>query len=168
MRISDWSSDVCSSDLHGAETIAAVIVEPVAGSTGVLIPPRGYLQRLREITRRHGIVLIFDEVITAFGRLGAATAAEAFGVTPDILTCAKGLTNGAVPMGAAVANRAIHDAVVADVEAPGIEFFHGYTYSGHPLAAAAAIAALDVYADNALFSRAAELAPAWEIGRAHV
>src|SRR3546814_9529722 len=91
MRISDWSSDVCSSDLHGAETIAAVIVEPVAGSTGVLIPPRGYLQRLREITRRHGIVLIFDEVITAFGRLGAATAAEAFGVTPDILTCATGL-----------------------------------------------------------------------------
>ncbi|MBB5705478.1 aminotransferase class III-fold pyridoxal phosphate-dependent enzyme [Sphingopyxis panaciterrulae] len=148
--------------LHGAETIAAVIVEPVAGSTGVLIPPRGYLQQLRDITRRHGIVLIFDEVITGFGRLGAATAAEAFGVTPDILTCAKGLTNGAVPMGAVVANRAIHDAVVADAEAPGIEFFHGYTYSGHPLAAAAGIAALEVYANDALFARSADLASAWE------
>src|SRR3546814_19376018 len=123
------------------------MVEPGAGATGVLIPPRGFLQRLREITRRHGIVLIFDEVITAFGRLGAATAAEAFGVTPDILTCAKGLTNGAVPMGAAVANRAIHDAVVADVEAPGIDFFHGYTYSGHQIGRASCRESVSVRVD---------------------
>jgi beta-alanine--pyruvate transaminase len=148
--------------LHGAETIAAVIVEPVAGSTGVLIPPRGYLERLREITTQHGIVLIFDEVITAFGRLGAATAAEAFGVTPDILTCAKGLTNGAVPMGAVVASREIHDAIVSDASPAGIEFYHGYTYSGHPLAAAAGIATLDVYAEEGLFARAAALADVWE------
>jgi beta-alanine--pyruvate transaminase len=148
--------------LHGAETIAAVIVEPVAGSTGVLIPPRGYLERLREITTQHGIVLIFDEVITAFGRLGAATAAEALGVTPDILTCAKGLTNGAVPMGAVVASREIHDAIVNDSSPAGIEFYHGYTYSGHPLAAAAGIATLDVYAEEGLFARAAGLADVWE------
>ena len=147
--------------LHGAETIAAVIVEPVAGSTGVLIPPRGYLERLRAITQAHGILLIFDEVITAFGRLGAATAAEYFGVTPDILTMAKGLTNGAVPMGAVAASRQVHDTVV-DAAAAGIEFFHGYTYSGHPLAAAAGIAALDTYAEDGLFARAAELAGHWE------
>jgi len=147
--------------LHGAETIAAVIVEPVAGSTGVLVPPRGYLQRLREITRAHGILLIFDEVITAFGRLGSATAADYFGVTPDILTVAKGLTNGAVPMGAVAASRDVHDTVVNGAER-GIEFFHGYTYSGHPLAAAAGIATLDLYAGEALFSRAASLARRWE------
>lgn len=147
--------------LHGAETIAAVIVEPVAGSTGVLVPPRGYLERLREITRRHGILLIFDEVITAFGRLGAATAAEFFGVTPDILTMAKGLTNGAVPMGAVAASRAVHDTIV-DRAPPGIEFFHGYTYSGHPLASAAGLATLALYEREQLFARAASLAPYWE------
>ncbi len=147
--------------LHGAETIAAVIVEPVAGSTGVLVPPTGYLERLREITRAHGILLIFDEVITGFGRLGAATAAERFGVTPDIITLAKGLTNAAVPMGAVVASRTVHDGIV-DGAAPGIEFFHGYTYSGHPLAAAAAIATLDLYASEDLFARAASLSNTWE------
>jgi beta-alanine--pyruvate transaminase len=147
--------------LHGAEQIAAVIVEPVAGSTGVLIPPRGYLERLRAITKQHGILLIFDEVITAFGRLGTATGAEFFGVTPDILTMAKGLTNGAVPMGAVAASREVHDTIVHNA-APGIEFMHGYTYSGHPLAAAAGIATLDVYAEQGLFARAAEMSPYWE------
>ncbi len=139
--------------LHGAETIAAVIVEPVAGSTGVLVPPAGYLERLRQIATRHGILLIFDEVITAFGRLGAATAAQHFGVTPDMITCAKGLTNAAVPMGAVVASSSIYDAIVEGA-APGIELFHGYTYSGHPLAAAAGIAALDIYEEEDLFERA--------------
>ncbi len=148
-------------DLHGAETIAAVIVEPMAGSTGVLVPPVGYLQRLREICDRHGILLIFDEVITGFGRVGAATAAEAWGVTPDILTMAKGLTNAAVPMGAVAVRRDLHDAVI-DAATGGIELFHGYTYSGHPLAAAAGLAALDLYAREGLFARAAELAPYWE------
>jgi beta-alanine--pyruvate transaminase len=147
--------------LHGPETIAAVIVEPVAGSTGVLIPPRGYLERLREITNRYGILLIFDEVITAFGRLGAATAAEYFRVTPDILTMAKGLTNGAVPMGAVAASRIVHDTIV-DAAAAGIEFFHGYTYSGHPLAAAAGLAALETYREEGLFQRAADLSGHWE------
>lgn len=147
--------------LHGAETIAAVIVEPVAGSTGVLLPPQGYLARLREITRRHGILLIFDEVITGFGRLGAATAAEAFRVSPDLLTLAKGLTNGAVPMGAVAASRQVHDTII-DAAGPGMEFCHGYTYSGHPLAAAAGIATLQLYADEGLFARAAALAPLWE------
>ena len=148
--------------LHGAETIAAVIVEPVAGSTGVLIPPVGYLQRLREATARHGILLIFDEVITAFGRLGRATAAERFGVTPDILTCAKGLTNAAVPMGAVAASRAVHDAIIGAAAGPGIEFAHGYTYSGHPLACAASIATLDLYAEEGLFQRALDLEPYWQ------
>ncbi|MBL8774025.1 MAG: aspartate aminotransferase family protein [Phenylobacterium sp.] len=147
--------------LHGPETIAAVMVEPVAGSTGVLVPPAGYLQRLREITRKHGILLIFDEVITGFGRLGAATGAEFFGVTPDILTLAKGLTNGAAPMGAVAASRAVHDAIVEGAP-PGIEFFHGYTYSGHPLSSAAGLACLQLYADEGLFGRAAALAPLWE------
>lgn len=147
--------------LHGHENIAAVIVEPVAGSTGVLVPPRDYLQRLREITSRYGILLIFDEVITGFGRLGTSTAAEYFGVTPDILTLAKGLTNGAVPMGAVAASRTVYDTIV-DAASPGIEFFHGYTYSGHPLAAAAAIATLDVYRNEGLFERSAELASYWE------
>ena len=147
--------------LHGVETIAAVIVEPMAGSTGVLIPPLGYLERLREICTRHGIVLIFDEVITAFGRLGGATAAGVLGVTPDIITMAKGLTNAAVPMGAVAVRRTIHDTVV-EGGPDGIELFHGYTYSGHPLAAAAGIASLDLYRDDGLFERAAELSGYWE------
>ncbi len=147
--------------LHGAETIAAVIVEPMAGSTGVLIPPLGYLERLREICTRHGIVLIFDEVITAFGRLGGATAAQVLGVTPDVITMAKGLTNAAVPMGAVAVSRTIHDTVV-EGGPDGIELFHGYTYSGHPLAAAAGIASLDLYRDEGLFERAADLAGYWE------
>jgi beta-alanine--pyruvate transaminase len=147
--------------LHHADTIAAVIVEPVAGSTGVLVPPKGYLERLREICTRHGILLIFDEVITGFGRLGAAFAADRFGVQPDIVACAKGLTNGAVPMGAVGVRRAIHDAFMNGPE-QAIELFHGYTYSGHPLACAAADAAFDVYLGDRLFERAAELAPYWE------
>jgi beta-alanine--pyruvate transaminase len=146
---------------RGAETIAAVIVEPVAGSTGVLIPPQGYLERLRAICDRHGILLIFDEVITGFGRLGAAFGAEKFGVVPDLMTVAKGLTNGAVPMGAVFARRDIYDTVL-DATQSGVEFFHGYTYSGHPLACAAALATLDLYEHEGLFARAAELAPYWE------
>lgn len=146
---------------HGAETIAAVVVEPVAGSTGVLVPPQGYLQRLRATCDRHGIVLIFDEVITAFGRLGSAFAADYFDVRPDLMTLAKGLTNGAVPMGAVCARRAVYDQVL-DGTPQGIEFFHGYTYSGHPLACAAGLATLDVYRDDDLFNRAALLAPLWE------
>lgn len=147
---------------HGAETIAAVIVEPMSGSAGVIVPPVGYLERLREITSQHGILLIFDEVITGFGRLGAMTASEAMGVTPDLLTCAKGLTNGAVPMGAVGVSAAVYEAVVNGAAGPGIEFFHGYTYSGHPLAAAAGLATLDVYESEALFQRAAEITPYWQ------
>ncbi len=139
--------------LHDASTIAAVIVEPVAGSTGVLVPPQGYLQRLRELCTKHGILLIFDEVITGFGRTGAAFAAQTFGVTPDIITCAKGLTNGAVPMGAVIARQSLYDAFMQGPEHL-IEFFHGYTYSAHPLACAAGLAALDTYAEDGLFTRA--------------
>ena len=146
---------------HGADSIAAVIVEPVAGSTGVLIPPKGYLERLREICTRHGILLIFDEVITGFGRLGAPFAADYFRVEPDMMTVAKGITNAAVPMGAVFVKRGIYDTIV-DATEQGIEFFHGYTYSGHPLACAAALAALDVYREEGLFERAASLAPYWE------
>ena len=146
--------------LHGAETIAAVIVEPLAGSTGVLVPPVGYLEKLREICTRHGIVLIFDEVITGFGRIGKATAAERLGVTPDLITLAKGLTNAAVPMGAVAASRHIHDTIVNGAP-DGIELFHGYTYSGHPLASAAGIATLDIYAAEGLFDRAIELEDYW-------
>jgi beta-alanine--pyruvate transaminase len=146
---------------RGAETIAAVIVEPVAGSTGVLVPPVGYLERLRAICDRHGILLIFDEVITGFGRLGAPFGAQRFGVTPDMMTMAKGLTNGAVPMGAVGVRHEIYETVV-NATAAGIEFFHGYTYSGHPLASAAGLATLKVYKDEGLFERAAELAPYWE------
>ena len=159
--------------LHGSETIAAVIVEPVAGSTGVLIPPLGYLERLREVATAHGILLIFDEVITAFGRLGTATAADYFGVTPDLIACAKGLTNASVPMGAVVASDAVHAALVDNGPA-GIELFHGYTYSGHPLACAAGIATLDLYADEQLFARAAAISGYFEAavhglrGHAHV
>ncbi|HEY1448369.1 MAG TPA: aspartate aminotransferase family protein [Caulobacteraceae bacterium] len=147
-------------DLHGAETIAAVIVEPVAGSTGVLVPPKGYLERLREIATRHGILLIFDEVITGFGRLGAATGADYFGVTPDLMSLAKGITNAAVPMGAVAADARVYEAVVNNAPA-GIELFHGYTYSGHPLAAAAGLATLEIYREEGLFERAAALAPYW-------
>lgn len=159
--------------LHDASTIAAVIVEPMSGSTGVLLPPVGYLKRLREICDRHGILLIFDEVITAFGRLGRASASDYFGVTPDMITLAKGLTNATVPMGAVVVGEGIYDAVTAAAEAP-IEFFHGYTYSGHPLACAAAHATLDTYAEEDLFERTNTLAPVWEErihqlrGRRHV
>jgi len=142
--------------LHDASTIAAVIVEPVAGSTGVLIPPQGYLQRLREICDKHGILLIFDEVITGFGRTGQPFAAQTFGVTPDLMTVAKGLTNGCVPMGAVFASGKIHDAFMNGPEHL-IEFFHGYTYSAHPLACAAALGTLDTYAEEGLLTRASEL-----------
>ncbi|MGB0659984.1 MAG: aspartate aminotransferase family protein [Mangrovicoccus sp.] len=147
--------------LHGAETIAAVIVEPVAGSTGVLIPPKGYLERLRAITKQHGILLIFDEVITGFGRLGAPFAADYFGVQPDLIACAKGLTNGTIPMGAVMSTAEIHDAFMNGPEHL-IELFHGYTYSGCPMAAATGLATLEVYREEGLFERAAELAPYWE------
>jgi beta-alanine--pyruvate transaminase len=146
---------------HGAETIAAVIVEPVAGSTGVLIPPVGYLEKLRAICDRHGILLIFDEVITGFGRLGTPFAAQFFNVMPDMITLAKGITNAAVPMGATVVTGKIYDTVVNATER-GIEFFHGYTYSGHPLASAAGLATLQLYADEQLLTRAATMAPVWE------
>jgi beta-alanine--pyruvate transaminase len=147
--------------LHGAETIAAVMVEPVAGSTGVLVPPVGYLRRLREICDRHGILLIFDEVITGFGRLGTDFGAERLGVVPDIMTMAKGLTNAAVPMGAVAVRNGIYDAIV-DGSAAGIEFFHGYTYSGHPLAAAAAIATLELHKTEDLPGRARAVEPYWQ------
>ncbi|MBY0233804.1 MAG: aspartate aminotransferase family protein [Burkholderiaceae bacterium] len=142
--------------LHDASTIAAVIVEPVAGSTGVLIPPQGYLQRLREICDKHGILLIFDEVITGFGRTGQPFAAQTFGVTPDLMTVAKGLTNGCVPMGAVLAKQHIYDTFMTGPDHL-IEFFHGYTYSAHPLACAAAIATLDTYAEEGLLTRASEM-----------
>ncbi|AKJ68304.1 omega amino acid--pyruvate aminotransferase [Pandoraea thiooxydans] len=147
--------------LHDASTIAAVIVEPVAGSTGVLVPPKGYLERLREITHKYGIVLIFDEVITAFGRLGGSFAAGVLGVEPDIITTAKGLTSGTVPMGAVLVREEIYDAFMTGPE-NAIELTHGYTYSAHPLACAAALATLDLYRDEALFERAASLAGYWE------
>ncbi|MGG5820678.1 aspartate aminotransferase family protein [Falsiroseomonas sp. HW251] len=146
--------------LHG-NTIAAVMVEPVAGSTGVLVPPVGYLQRLREICTKHGILLIFDEVITGFGRLGTNFGAERLGVTPDIMTMAKGITNAAVPMGAVATSNAIYDAIVNGVPA-GIELFHGYTYSGHPLASAAAIATLELHRAEDLPGRAKAIEPYWQ------
>jgi beta-alanine--pyruvate transaminase len=147
--------------LHDASTIAAVIVEPVAGSTGVLIPPPGYLQRLRDITKKHGILLIFDEVITGYGRLGTPFGADYFGVTPDIMVTAKGLTNGVIPMGAVMVSSEIHDAFMTGPEHL-IEFFHGYTYSGNPIASAAGIATLETYKEEGLLTRGAELAKAWE------
>jgi beta-alanine--pyruvate transaminase len=147
--------------LHDASTIAAVIVEPVAGSTGVLVPPKGYLQRLRSICDKHGILLIFDEVITGFGRLGSPFAANHFGVTPDLMTVAKGLTNGCVPMGAVFAKQFIYDAFMTGPEHL-IEFFHGYTYSGHPLACAAALGTLDTYAEEGLLTRGRDMAPTFE------
>jgi beta-alanine--pyruvate transaminase len=142
--------------LHDASTIAAVIVEPIAGSTGVLVPPQGYLQRLRDICDKHGILLIFDEVITGFGRTGQPFAAQTFGVTPDLITCAKGLTNGAVPMGAVIAQQKIHDTFMQGPEHL-IELYHGYTYSAHPLACAAALGTLDTYAEEGLLTRAGEM-----------
>jgi beta-alanine--pyruvate transaminase len=147
--------------LHDPSTVAAVIVEPIAGSTGVLIPPRGYLKRLREITAKHGILLIFDEVITGFGRTGAPFAAQEFEVTPDLITCAKGITNGCVPMGAVIATQAIYDAFMQGP--PGTaELFHGYTYSAHPVACAAALATLEIYEREGLLTRAHSLASYWE------
>jgi len=146
--------------LHDASTIAAVIVEPIAGSTGVLLPPKGYLKRLREICTKHGILLIFDEVITGFGRTGSAFASQEFDVVPDLMTCAKGLTNGAVPMGAVFASRGIYDTFMQGP--PGaIELFHGYTYSAHPIACAAGLAALKIYRGEGLFERAKVMAPYW-------
>src|SRR6187399_147380 len=145
-------------NLHGANTIAAVIVEPMAGSTGVLAAPKGYLKRLREITQKHGILLIFDEVITGFGRLGFAFAAERYGVLPDMLTFAKGVTNGAAPMGGVLVRDTIHDAFMSGPE-HAVELTHGYTYSAHPLACAAGLATLDIYRDEKLFERANKLEP---------
>ena len=143
--------------LHDASTIAAVIVEPIAGSTGVLPPPQNYLKKLREICDKHDILLIFDEVITGFGRLGTATASEYFGVTPDIIACAKALTNGIIPMGAAVVSNEIYETMMDEADMP-IELFHGYTYSGHPIAAAAGLASLDIYRDEDLFNKAGKTA----------
>jgi beta-alanine--pyruvate transaminase len=147
--------------LHGPDTIAAVIVEPVAGSGGVLPPPVGYLERLRSICDHHGLLLIFDEVITGFGRLGTPFAAQYFGVTPDIITMAKGLTNAAIPMGATAVKREIHDGLMQGPQ-NAIELFHGYTYSAHPVACAAALATLDIYGRERLFQNAAAVAPAFE------
>ena len=147
--------------LHGADTIAAVMVEPVAGSTGVLVPPAGYLQRLRDICTKHGILLIYDEVITGFGRMGTNFGAERLGVVPDIMTMAKGLTNAAVPMGAVGVRTGIYDTVVHGAPA-GIELFHGYTYSGHPLASAAAIASMDLQQAEDLPGRALAIEPYWQ------
>ncbi|HYM26682.1 MAG TPA: aspartate aminotransferase family protein [Steroidobacteraceae bacterium] len=148
--------------LHDPSNIAAVIVEPIAGSTGVLIPPHGYLQRLREICDRHGILLIFDEVITGFGRTGAPFAAQEFGVTPDLITLAKGLTNGCVPMGAVLVSKPVYEAFMQGPD--GIELFHGYTYSAHPTACAAGLAALALYQKEGLLTRAKALAKFWEEG----
>jgi beta-alanine--pyruvate transaminase len=147
--------------LHDASTIAAVIVEPIAGSAGVILPPVGYLKRLREICDKHGILLIFDEVITGFGRVGKPFAALAFDVTPDLMTTAKGLSNGAIPMGAVFAHRKIYDACMQGPEG-AIELFHGYTYSAHPVACAAGLATLDIYQKEGLLTRAASLSPQWE------
>jgi beta-alanine--pyruvate transaminase len=146
--------------LHDAATIAAVIVEPIAGSTGVLLPPHGYLKRLREICTRHGILLIFDEVITGFGRTGSPFGSQEFGVTPDMITLAKGLTNGCVPMGAVLAGKAVYEAFMQGPD--GIELFHGYTYSAHPVACAAGLAALGIYQREGLLTRARELSAQWE------
>ena len=148
--------------LHDASTIAAVIVEPISGSAGVVLPPVGYLKRLREICDRHDILLIFDEVITGFGRIGKPFASQAFEVTPDMMTTAKGLTNGALPMGAVFSHRKIYDTFMQGPE-NNIEFFHGYTYSAHPVACAAALATMDVYQKEGLLTRAASLGPSWKM-----
>lgn len=149
--------------LHGADTIAAVIVEPVSGSTGVLVPPQGYLQALRAICDKHGILLIFDEVITGFGRLGQPFAAQYFGVSPDLIATAKGITNGTIPMGAVFASDTVHDAIMKGPESV-IEMFHGYTYSGHPVACAAGLATLDIYEREGLLTRVGSIADAWADG----
>jgi beta-alanine--pyruvate transaminase len=148
--------------LHDASNIAAVIVEPVACSTGVLVPPQNYLQKLREICTKHGILLIFDEVITGFGRLGASFATEYFGVKPDMITCAKGLTNGSIPMGGVIVSKDIYDTFMDTAAENAIELFHGYTYSAHPVACAAGLAALDIYKNEKLFDRVKDLSPYWE------
>jgi beta-alanine--pyruvate transaminase len=147
--------------LHGAETIAAVIVEPMSGSAGVILPPKGYLERIRAISEKHGILLIFDEVITGFGRLGTPFATDYFGVVPDLVTTAKGITNGAIPMGAVFASRKVHDGLMTGPE-NAIELFHGYTYSGHPVASAAGIATMEIYEEEGLLTRAAGLAETWQ------
>ena len=144
--------------LHDASTTAAVIDEPIAGSTGALPPPKGYLKRLRELCTKHDILLIFDEVVTAFGRMGKATGSEFFGVTPDIISCAKGITNATIPMGATIVQDFIYESMMENADAP-IELFHGYTYSGHPVACAAALATLDIYQEEGLFDNAAHMAP---------
>jgi len=149
--------------LHAPSTVAAVIVEPVAGSTGVLIPPKGYLEKLRAICDKYGVLLIFDEVITGFGRLGQPFGADFFGVTPDMITCAKGITSGVIPMGAVFAKKEIHDIFMTGAEHL-IEFFHGYTYSANPVACAAALGTLDTYQEEGLLTRAAELADYWADG----
>ncbi len=149
--------------LHDASNIAAVIVEPVSGAGGVLVPPQGYLQRLREICTKHGILLIFDEVICGFGRLGRPFASQYFGVTPDLITFAKGVTSGSVPLGGVIVNKALYETFMASSGA-GVEFFHGYTYSGHPLAMAAGLATLDTYAEENLFDRPNQLARSFEDG----
>jgi beta-alanine--pyruvate transaminase len=146
-------------NLYGAENIAACFVEPIAGSTGCLVPPRGYLARLREICDAHGILLVFDEVITGFGRTGQPFAAQSFGVTPDIMTMAKGITNAAQPMGALAISERVHDAIMGAAQEGAIEFFHGYTYSGHPAACAAGLATLDIYRNEGLFERGRALSP---------
>lgn len=148
--------------LHDPSTVAAVIVEPIQGSTGVILPPQGYLQKLREICNKHGILLIFDEVITGFGRLGSAFGADYFGVKPDMIVCAKGLTNAAVPMGAVIASTEIYDTFMQAAPQDQIEFFHGYTYSAHPLACAAAIATLDVFKEEGIFQAAADMSAYFE------
>ena len=162
----DWGAELADdleriAALHDPSTIAAVIVEPMAGSTGVLVPPKGYLERLKAICDKYGFLLIFDEVITGLGRLGAAFATELFGIVPDMVCFAKGVTNGCVPMGGVVVKKHIYDAFMQGPENL-IEFAHGYTYSGHPVAAAAALATLDIYAKEDLFNRAKSLAPYWE------
>ncbi len=147
--------------LHGAEKIAALIVEPMSGSAGVVLPPKGYLEKLRATADKHGILLIFDEVITGFGRLGTPFATDYFGVVPDLVTTAKGITNGAIPMGAVFASRKVHDSLMTGPE-NAIELFHGYTYSGHPVASAAGLATLEIYAEESLLTRGAALADHWQ------
>ncbi len=147
--------------LHGAETIAAVIVEPMSGSAGVVLPPKGYLEKLRATADKHGILLIFDEVITGFGRLGTPFATDYFGVVPDLITTAKGITNGTIPMGAVFASRTVYDGLMVGPD-NAIELFHGYTYSGHPVACAAGLATLEIYEEEGLLTRAADLAEYWQ------